>query len=92
MKILDIVERDGKIVVSTNNAARPEFVYPVGRFDDLVSLQKEIDKSRMFEAERESKRLFKVKKLKDAFGIRRAKEELMAKELAVLDGGVFLDA
>lgn len=77
MKILSITERGEDIVVLTNNANRPEFVYPIGRFPDLKSLNKEIHKSQMKEAERHAKLLSKKSKLMNDYNKEKENDEYM---------------
>ena len=64
MKILSIEERENKIVVTTDNKSRSEFVYSIDRFKDLVSLEREIEKSIIFEFKRNLKKRFKFDKVK----------------------------
>ena len=77
MKIKDIVEKNSMIIIKTNNASRPDFVYPIDKFDTLISLEKEINKSRMNEAEKYSKKLFKVNKLKNDFEWKKIIDKLL---------------
>lgn len=57
MKIIDYHERNGMLVVTTDNPGRSEFVYPAERFYLLEQLQAEIERSIAKEAARTARRV-----------------------------------
>ena len=44
MKILSYVVRDGMLVITTDFAPMPVFVYPVDRFKNFAALMREMEK------------------------------------------------
>lgn len=63
------VERNGKMVrYTTNYHDRPDFVYPIGKFKNLIDAKTEIEKSIRTHDNHKEKKEKKIKKLKKELG------------------------